>query len=223
MGGKNHQPCSSYLPESTRLSRALSIAYAQCELANVALEDLILAELAEKRGTVDPFTGQLVASITALDNAIVLVDDLEAKMDENGFVDLPTLQRLDLEAIGANFVKHGMVNSDSWHEASRIMANGGFRNMTAKFREAIGNLRQLTEQLLREVAQLARAANIGEVNLVLEENRTGNMKPVFAMLYTGWGNFNALFLASSILSTEVWYAFRGHGSLAEPSVRVRAA
>lgn len=51
MGGKNHQPCSGYLALSTKLSRSLSLANAELELANVALEDLILAELDGNTGS----------------------------------------------------------------------------------------------------------------------------------------------------------------------------
>ncbi len=44
MGGKNHQPCRSWLPESTKMSRALSELTAQIEFANLALEDAIITE-----------------------------------------------------------------------------------------------------------------------------------------------------------------------------------
>lgn len=41
MGGKNHQPCRSYLLNSTQMSRAMSLAFISVKLANVALKDLI--------------------------------------------------------------------------------------------------------------------------------------------------------------------------------------
>lgn len=50
-----------------------------------------------------------------------------------------------------------------------------------------------------------------------------SFKPGFAVLYTAWTKFNALFLASSLLSTELWYAFTGKGSLAPTKLQLRAA
>ncbi|MFN3692742.1 MAG: hypothetical protein ACK4SL_01415 [Candidatus Paceibacteria bacterium] len=54
MGGKNHQPRGRYLQNSTLMSRSMSLAQIGLELANVALEDLILAELDGKIGDIVP-------------------------------------------------------------------------------------------------------------------------------------------------------------------------
>jgi len=45
MGAKNHQPCNEYLPDSIKLSRSLSLARVEMEMANIHLEDLLLTEL----------------------------------------------------------------------------------------------------------------------------------------------------------------------------------
>lgn len=223
MGGRNHQPCGVYLPESTRVSRELSIAHAQCELANVSLEDLILAELDGGHGETRIIVEHLSASANALANADKLVDELEAKMDKNDFIDLPTLRVINLDAIGTNFVERGLTSFDDWRVIVSIMRTNGFRSMLGRFRVGIAELRRLTQQLQEEIARLDKAAKCGETHLVLEENRVGNIKPTFTRLYTSWGRFNSLFLASSLLSTEVWYAFRGYGSLAESTSQVRVA
>lgn len=224
MGGKNHQPCGVYLTESTRLSRSLSLAHARLELANVALEDLLLGELAEeKHGNIKDITNHLDESDTALDNAFTLAKKLEAKMDENSFIDLPTLHRLNLDAVASKLTECRMTEFHVINVVAQRYVTTGFRGILADFRESIISLRQLTQRLRHEVQKLAGPAADGKVHLVLEENRSGNIKPTFATLYTNWGQFNAFFLASSLLSTEVWYAFRGHGSLADPATRVRAA
>jgi hypothetical protein len=224
MGGKNHQPCGAYLPESTRLSRSLSLAHARLELANVALEDLLLGELVEgKHGDIRDIIDHLDGSIVATNDAVTFAKELEMKLDENSFVDLPTLCKLDLDAIADNFAKHCMAEFHAANEVAERYRTSGFRGVLAYFHRSIIGLRQLTQQLRYEVQQLSGPAADGEVHLVLEENRHGNIKPTFAKLYTNWERFNAFFLASSLLSTEVWYAFRGHGSLADPAARVRVA
>ena len=48
-------------------------------------------------------------------------------------------------------------------------------------------------------------------------------KAEFAKLYTKWNDFRARFLASSIISTELWYAHTGKGSLAPTAAQLRAA
>lgn len=223
MGGKNHQPCGSYLPESTRISRALSSAHAQCELANVALEDLIITELDGRRGTVLQVVSQLEASELSLHTAIDFVGALKTKMDNSGFTDLPTLKTTDLDAIGINFANRGIADKEAWEAAAAIMRSGGFYGMLVHFLSGIATLREMTSQLRLEIVRLDGAAKTGEVNRIIEENRALNIKTSFAQLYTGWSRFNALFLASSLISTEVWYAFRGYGSLADPGAQTRAA
>jgi len=223
MGGINHQPCGAYLVQSTRLSRELSIARAYFEFANVALEDLILSELAEGYGNTKEITERLDLSIQALEKSSLLTVELGVKLDSNSFVDLPTLRQLNLEAIGSNFMDLGITNFEVWQEAVRIMDSGGFRAMLEKFRESISHLRQKTIQLHQEVNDLYAEVDAGEMNRVLEENRPGNIRPTFAALYTAWGRFNTLFLASSLISTEVWYAYCGYPSMIAKKISIRVA
>lgn len=153
----------------------------------------------------------------------LFVDELVTKMDDNNFIDLPTLRTIDITSIGMNFVARGMVDRDAWSTVSTVIQDGGFYSMIPHFRSAINDLKRLTQQLRQEALQLCSAVQAGQMNCVLEENRAGNIKTTFAMLYSGWNRFNALFLASSLLSTEVWYAFRKHGMLADPAVQIRVA
>ncbi len=223
MGGKNHQPCSSYLPESTKLSRALSIAYAMLELGNVALEDAIITEFEGGKAQIEPITTFLERSEKSLDEAVLCAGLLEQRMDELGFTDLPTLHKLDLDAIGVDFGGRGLVDLSAWQRISAEYRAKGFRAVLGGFRTTIATLAENTVMLRTQVTALAPIASCGEISRVLEENREGNIKVTFAKLYTAWSQFNEAFLASSLLSTELWYAFNNFGSLTSPTSRVRAA
>ncbi|TXH01021.1 MAG: hypothetical protein E6R05_06185, partial [Candidatus Moraniibacteriota bacterium] len=97
MGGKNHQPCKTYLANSTRLSRYLSLAYAHLELGNAALEDILLGELSPDWNSRDAIghyrdlQRELVTSVGELGHAKLALATLRQQMDETGFADLPTL------------------------------------------------------------------------------------------------------------------------------------
>lgn len=213
MGGKNHQPCSSYLRDSTRLSRFLSLAVVQLEMANVKLEDIILAELDGTTGDTAPIIESLRASIAELDRMSSCVADLRRQMDENGYEDLPSLKTVNLTAVGISLAASKRVDQLAWIEAQNIMQTGGFYHMLDMFDERIAMLKADTERLMAEVDCLDTST--GQVSRVLEENRDGNIRPAFAQLYTGWCAFNALFLASSLISTELWYSFNNFGSLTD--------
>lgn len=219
MGGKNHQPCKKYLPDSTEISRELSLAYAELELGNVVLEDLLLAEVNGGRGSVDGILESLGASSEALERTVTIMHSLRERMDEFDFVDLPTLRSTDLVDLGERFVSDGLVTVEAWSVVSRAMRDNGFVTMLAFLESRVRELVALTRNLSEAVKVLRPAAATGMVTLILEENRRGNLKPAFAKLYCAWSSFNQVFLASSLLSTELWYSFTGRGSLCPVKVR----
>ncbi len=211
MGGINHQPCGAYLKNSTRLSRFLSLAKAELELANVALEDVILSEYGDGDGDVGSISRRLRESVTRLDDMAGVIADLRKQMNDSHYEDLPSLKTVNLSWVGERFVDNKMVSQDAWNMAQQAMQGGGFYRMLDVFNEHVADLRMRTTRLIEEVDGLHR--HTGEVSMVLEENRVGNIRPAFAELYTGWNGFHALFLASALLSTELWYRFNGFGSL----------
>lgn len=222
MGGKNHQPCGQYLQNSTKMSRFMSLAFMTLEQANVALEDVILAEFNNGKGNVDDIVSQLVASANYLDDMKSTVADLRQQMADLNYVDLPPLARMDMSAFGQQLVAGGLHTSQSdYNDAATIMVRGGFWEMISVFDARIDELIDQTSNLREAVIATNSSATTGELHLVLEENRVGNFKPKFAELYTSWASFQQLFLASSLISTEVWYQFNRSGSLIE-NVGVRA-
>src|SRR4030042_2001572 len=183
MGGKNHQPCHIYLAESTRLSRFLSLAYAELELGNVALEDVILAELNGQNGDTSVISKHLNFSMQSLTGATKMIGKIRQKMDEKDFADLPTLRKLNLWALGESLAENGLTDRTSWKMISEKMLKGGFREVLVLFESSIESLSVKTSSLMTKITALEDAAQKGEVSRILEENRPCNIKEDFAGLY----------------------------------------
>lgn len=222
MGGQNHQPCGRYLKNSTRMSRELSAGRLALEAANISLEDALLEELDGKHGRIDPIQKHLEEAVEAEAAFARHVDALRGQMREEGYVELPSFTALDLWARGEAVSEGGMVDGEAWRLVHEQMRRGGFWTVLDGFDERMREIMRLTEKLSTEVAALRESADAGVLVEVLEENRPGNIKRTFAKLYHAWNDLNAVFLASSMLSTELWYTFTGVGTLA-PDMPVRKA
>lgn len=213
MGGINHQPCGNYIKESTKLSRSMSLAHLNLDLANVALEDILLAELDGRTQSVDHFEKHLSQSIVHLEDTLVDIKVLRAKMAANHFVDLPTLKTLDWPSLGSELARRGIIGQKEWEHVVERLQAGGFSTVIADHCASVQELIQLSRELRDRIVLLQPVAAVGGVHAVLEENLSGNIKVPFARLYCAWLNFKQLFLASSIASTEQWYVYMGYGSL----------
>lgn len=214
MGGINHQPCRHYLRESTRLSRCVSSARSHFEQGNIALEDIILLELEGKRGSLNPMRHHLQLSQDFLQSARESLTALESRMWALDYKDLAALHVIDITSLGKDLSDGGLVDAVSWEKMSTLMKESTFFASVRHFHSMLSELSTLTDTLFASVASLGDFADEGTLNSVLEENRAGNIKAPFARLYTAWGLFQADFLASSLVSTEVWYAQNGFGTLA---------
>lgn len=220
MGGQNHQPCNrpqtSYLRFSTKMSRDLSIARTHMETANVHLEGVLLGELEENRGGA---LWKILDQLTMSNNSLKEMQDtimlLREDMDANAFEDLSTLHSANLEEIGIEFSSAGIVEDDAWNSVVDIMCEHGFYGVLDFFDQEISSLRQKTEELNSAIRNADSAARAGQLNLVLEQNQPANFKVQFAQLYSAWHRFQQIFLASSMLSTELWYRYCDVGSLLE--------
>jgi len=219
MGGINHQPCNkkapaNYLFFSTQMSRAMSIARSQFELANVNLEDVLLFEMGKRPPAhLEGSKAFLDASVTALRDMQTALGGLRANMKEVGYVDLPSLRYLPLEDRGSEFTSLGIVDKTQWNAVVATMKDGSFYAVLDVFEKYIKSIRRQTEAL--GVAMVALSARQGDVTDVLERNLDGNIKVPFAQLYREWCEFQVYFLSSSMLSTELWYAQNQHGSLSQ--------
>lgn len=214
MGGKNHQPCRRFLLNSTLLSRAMSKSFAHLEMANVALEDIIIAELNDGVGDVTLLHANLKDSIMSLDEMRVHLTSLRTQMQDENFVDLPSLRHMNLQQLGQQMKVAGTHNDPAqWGIAQSVMRVQGFFGMVDLFGRHINELETLTTELIGGVERCQKEIVYGTLHAVLEENKALNFKREFARVYTAWSNFQQLFLASSLISTEAWYRFNSLGSL----------
>ncbi len=216
MGGQNHQPCNRYLVESTELSKSLSLARVRIEMANVAIEDVLLSEL---RG--DPFDAQLTADVTGslrgsaenLRQMEVWLDQISIKLSEAGGWEPPTVTQIDWEQIGFELEAAGAVNQKSWNAMAAARLSTGFIGVIAAYKTKIATLVSLTDKLLVEFDGLVPVISVRGFAVAVEENRCGDFKLAFARLYNQWSEFQQMFLASALLSTESWYSWTNCGSL----------
>jgi len=197
------------------LSRALSSAFVQMELANVSLEDLIISEITNTPTSKSTrlIVERLSESLHEIRNAQRSVVALGQSMTEKSFTDLPTLASVDLPEIGRRLTLEGMVSAEAWAEVSSIMRTVGFRGMLVQFGDMIAQIHAQTTDLITCIEAVENHAREGTMTLVLEENKVGNFKVEFAQLYHSWTRLQQLFLASSMRSTELWYRFNRFGSL----------
>jgi len=223
MGGKNHQPCKPYIKTSTRMSRHASLAFAKLELANVSLEDLLLSEIDGKTGNIDNILEQLTSSRGSIAQLIDTADKLKDEMVQRDFRDLLTIHPVNLVAIGTALIEANMVNASAWKEVMENARTGGFYKNLAMIRDNALLLAEHTDKLIEQVSLLQQQAKDGSVTQILEENMEGNFKPSFANLYNTWARFQERFIASSLLSTEVYYAFNGYGSLVDIKAQTKIA
>ncbi len=228
MGGINHQPCNrpgpAYLTHSVAMSRYLSLAHSRLEAANVHLEDILLAEMGGHSGTTNHMITALDESISGLQRLRDQVKKLVEAMRGSNYVDLPTKHSFDLEKLGETLVQEGIVDKSAWEFVADLVGRGSFYDVFAYFDAEAKRLVALTEALRAGVTGLEQEVGRGEITLVLERNESGNIKVAFAQLYTAWNEFHRRFLASSMLSTELWYSFNRTGSLiAGVGVNAKAA
>ncbi len=224
MGGKNHQPCGRYLKNSTLMSRSMSLAQVGLELANAALEDLILAELDGNIGDIVPIKSHLDESLEHLVGMQVAINALTNQMDAEKYVDLAPMKTMDLLAFGREMRAAGLHRSESaWNNIATIMQKSGFALTLQHHATTLTKLVSLTRDLKTCIQDSTSVAANGKLNVELEENRTLNFKAEFARVYTAWADFQQEFLASSMISTEVWYRHNNNGSLLDFTRGARAA
>ncbi len=218
MGGINHQPCRNspaYLVHSTRMSRFFSRARSSFERANEALEDVLLAEIegVNPSGTTQKIILFLDECKNELTNMQDSITDLVTEMRRGGDVDLPTFRAIDLVACGNAFVTAGIVAQTDWDSTVRQMREGSFYRVLDEHSVSVSRLIEESVQLATEMSALENAARARKLTLVLENNEHGNIKATFAKFYRSWNEFTGKFLASSMLTTELWYRYNRTGSI----------
>ncbi|MEO1700612.1 MAG: hypothetical protein AAFR71_01060 [Pseudomonadota bacterium] len=213
MGGQNHQPCSKYLVPSTKLSRSVSAARAELELANVSLEDVILSELAGSIGSTKEILTHLHESQSQIGSALDACSQLRTLMLQLDYEDIPEYGKTDIGELGKQMARHGVVDQSAWADVMECRLSGGFFGILRHFEDELTELNNRTQALKNKVEKLQVFAGRGQVEHCLENNLPESIKYEFARLYQKWHSFGQQFLASSMLSTEMWFAFNRLGSM----------
>jgi hypothetical protein len=213
MGGINHAPCNRYLVISTSISQSLTLGHAYLNMANVELERLLLSELSGTVGELDPILEKLDESKCALELASDHLETLRREMIVEGYRDLSPLHHGDLDEVGEILAGKRMINLESWDRMLDLIRGSTFFGAIAHFCSGLEELQDLTEALRDKCQSLTADVEARTVNIVLEQNYPSSIKPEFAALFTSWSMFMADFLASSLISTEVWYRHSDYGSI----------
>lgn len=212
MGGQNHQPCREFLANSTRLSRAVSWVGVSLDAFNIQLEDEILENLDGKQVTLD----RLWACANELKLKVHLVHEafsvLSLQMDERYYVDLPSANGFDYKDFGSKVSAVGMVGQVAFQRIATQYMAGGFRSALAFMRSEAVAFESRVSAMMTMVEFLA-SEKIVDIAAEFESNGIGNIRGPFAQMYTAWHSFQQTFLASSLISTEIFYLSEGYGSL----------
>jgi hypothetical protein len=120
-----------------------------------------------------------------------------------------------VQEVGRIFSDVGMVSIGHWNEISGQMQEGGFYFVLDFIENKLQGILDGTWNLLSGIRAISDGIVSGKANRIMEENLPGNIKVAFATLYQEWSHFQQYFLASSMLSTELWYRHTKVGSLCE--------
>jgi hypothetical protein len=183
------------------------------QLANVAFEDTLLADISGTPTDPKMIIDELVQSGSALLDLMVAMTALQNQMRQEKYGDLPCLKTLPLAQIGEKLATEGVVNLPSWTRVTEIMTKGTFYAVVDHFMSKFMALLLLTGELKETFKGASWAFERGQLNLLLEQNMQGNVKVAFARLYQEWISTLGEFLASSMLSTTLWYAHNGYPDL----------
>ena len=215
MGGINHQPCNRYLPNSTRLSRSVSVARTALESANIELEDVLLNEMESNcKQSLSGVVKKIRDHGTSLEDILICVARLKDQMHAENYKDLSALSWVG-ENIISSLAERGMGRIEELSEVYTIMSNKSFYGVLDRFSQSINKLISINASLAAKLVETSNSRTM--VSVLVESNHHLNFRPIFAELYSEWTKFISLFSCSSVLSTEIWYSEMGYGSLLDES------
>ena len=216
MGGCNHQPCSKIAENSTRLSRHVSSATANIQLANVRLEDMLLVELdleLTDLGSITVMLSFLNSAKADFIKAQASATQMLGTLRSSNFIDCKDEKELDM--IIESLCIKSMLNPYYAKMVKKDRCVGGFLTCLEKIHRQIKETGRLVSKLIFVFERLQKALQSSDEKVFshLEFNSPLNIKPAFAQLYAMLGDLNGYFLASAIISTELFYEVAGLGAL----------
>lgn len=211
MGGMNHQPCKTHLPKSTRLSRVVSLAYAQLMLANATLEDALIGEL-EGQGASETFAiwtrsrDQFRELVTCLGRVVEAFTASIDDMDGNPFQHVQVLHAMDVDELKRRLTAASAVNPDDQtfdlvgSSLKLTGFEGVFRQLKARYESHLAEARKL----LHVFEDGERHARTGMLLQLIEANELP-FRLQFARVMNPLTETMQMFSYSSLISIEVHY------------------
>lgn len=200
--------CEDYISLASNMRRHFTLMESYFGFAQVAFEDVLYG-----RATPHSVEHHLRNSRANALQVITIADSLESKMRKSN--DLFVLSTIDLDALGQIFISNSVVNARAWKQATTNARLGGFhknlsliRSTTVLVIDRIGNLSKRMNRLRENKEELLNEQ-------LCETNLPGSLGVSFAQLKTLLSGFQSTFIASLILSTEIYHHFYGNPPLVE--------
>jgi len=115
---------------------------------------------------------------------------------------------------GEGLRKIGLVTEDGpWQFSVDNIREGGYQKMFKTLRTYFDSLMKKTGQFLEILEQAQELIAKGDLQKSFNENRFGDFKRIFGLLFLAWNEITQVFYYSSIISLELWYLQNGYGSL----------
>lgn len=190
----------------------MSLTSMALESFNVKLEDMILVNLVNESVSPRILSIEVRHVMDSVVRAEQSIDMLLMQMDELYYVDLPATDDFQLDEFGDKVIPRLMVGTEAYKEIATHYKAGGFRSALNHLRVKHSQFGFAVADMATKVQELADT-DVDDIAVEFESNDTGNIRPQFAVMYTTWSQFHQMFLASSLISTEIFYIQEGVDSL----------
>lgn len=215
MGAKNHQPCSKHPELSIIMSRAMTAANSEIDLANVELEDILLEELslnAPNRQRLNLIVLHLQNALSKIKEGKKSAEQLKSVLEAENFID--SKDQGVLNSITEHLLEGGMTEE---HYAKIVMKDrldGGFLTSLDRMISNFDKIMSTIAPVVSGFKTLLKGD--GMVFSDLEFNTPDNIKSSFARLYVVMSETQGYFQASAMISTELFYRVASLGNLDNP-------
>ena len=216
MGGINRHPsCTKTWNLTTRCSRSISGAFAATMMANVCLENVLLAEFAGGKASRD--LERMGDSLRETRVHLTEARSFLVRSIHVGQVQvspyLATLKSFDPATLAVEWENHLVTNARD--EIVRIATEAKSDHLAPaiRFTTSLASLATLTEDFTRIFEEARRYAERGALKSALEENLIP-LQASFARLLSFWLQFMKEYLVDSLIATEAVFRANARRTLA---------
>lgn len=208
-----------------RMSKEISQAHQKKEKADWWLAEMVMSEA---KGLFHKTPIQIREALSCLEVSRQLLEGVQEEIGtlrhETATPGSPTLRRLDnVEMLGRKLLCLELVDAGALERVSMALGVGGFAGTLDYFDVRVGSISELTRDLEKRLGMLGPLAERGEVRLVVQENRAGNLLVEFSRLTVAWLKFLQDFNAICLLAAELGYDLEDLGSLTDVAAKSEEA